>query len=186
MKHLIDIIKGRRSIRRFNTKPVTQEQLEQLFEAVRWSPSWANTRCWEIIVVQETSQKRALQKCLPLKGNPAQKAVLQAPVVLAICAKARRSGFYKGASATKYGDWCMYDLGIATQTLCLSAYAMGLGTVIIGAFDHDKATRLLELPVGYRLVTLIPIGFPNKMGKPPQRREIRDFTHNEKFTKALR
>lgn len=79
----------------------------------------------------------------------------------------------------------MYDLGIATQSLCLTAHAMGLGTVIIGMFDHDKAARLLELPPGYRVVTLVPLGYPARTGNPPQRREIQDFTHNEKYAKAL-
>jgi nitroreductase len=185
MEYLIDIIKGRRSVRKYETKPVTEAQLEQLMEAVRWSPSWANTQCWEIIIVRESSQKKALQECLPPKGNPAVKAVVQAPVVIALCAKARNSGFYNGVAVTKYGDWCMYDLGIATQNLCLSAYAMGLGTVIIGMFDHDEAARLLELPPGYRVVTLIPLGYPAKTGKPPKRREIQDFTHNEKYAKAV-
>lgn len=184
MEYLIDIIKSRRSIRKYENKPVTDAKIDKLLDAVRWSPSWANTQCWEIVVVKENHHKIELQKCLPPKVNPAAKAVVQAPVVLALCAKAKKSGFYNGTASTTYGDWCMYDLGIATQSLCLLAHEMGLGTVIIGMFDHQKAARLLELPPGYNVVTLMPLGYPAKTGKPPKRREIIDFSHNEKFAKA--
>jgi nitroreductase len=54
----------------------------------------------------------------------------------------------------------MYDLGLATQNLCLMAHSLGLGTVIVGLFDHDRAKAVVNVPDGYELVTMIPLGYP--------------------------
>jgi nitroreductase len=160
---------------------ISAPQLERILEAVQWTPSWANTQCWEVIVVQDPNRKTALQDTLPPKGNPARTAIVAAPVVIALCAKLEASGCYKGMATTKFGDWFMYDLGLATQNLCLAAHSLGLGTVIVGLFDHDRAKTVLHVPEGYEVVTLIPVGVPAKIGSPPSRKAIAEFTHSDVF-----
>ena len=180
MGELMEVIRGRRSIRRFEQEEVPQQALEAILEAVQWAPSWANTQCWEIIVVRDQAAKEKLQATLP-KTNPASKGIVQAPIVLAVCGKLKSSGYYKGQVTTKHGDWFMFDLGIATQNICLAAYDQGLGTVIVGLFDHDKAKEILGLPDGYEVVAMVPVGYPAKDSPAPRRREISEFVHYEKF-----
>lgn len=180
MGELMEAIKDRRSIRKYEDKAVPDDLLNQVLEAVQWAPSWANTQCWEIIVVKEQATKEKLQETMA-KGNPATKAIVNAPVVLAVCGKLKSSGYYKEQVTTKFGDWFMFDLGIATQSLCLAAHDLGLGTVIVGLFDHDQAARVVGLPEGYELVSLIPLGYPAKISSAPKRREISEFSHSEKF-----
>ena len=60
MKDLMEIIKERRSIRKYQDKAVTEEKLNQILESVRWAPSWANTQCWELIVVKDSAIKEKL------------------------------------------------------------------------------------------------------------------------------
>jgi len=177
----MELIKGRRSIRLYQETEIPEAFLNKVLEAFRWAPSWANTQCWEVIVIKDKSIKEKLQACMPAKGNPALKAVVQAPVLLAICARTKVSGFYKDKPVTKFGDWFMYDLGIATQNLCLAAQSLGLGTVIVGVFDHDNARGVINVPEGYEPVTLIPIGYPAKAASAPARREVGDFVHYETF-----
>jgi nitroreductase len=181
METFSDIVKSRRSIRKYEDREIAQEKLDVLLEAVRWSPSWANTQCWEVVVVTSADTKAALQATLPPKGNPAFKAMMAAPVVLVLCGKKGCSGFYKAEATTVLGDWFMYDLGIATQTLCLTAHAMGLGTVVVGLFDHDKAAEAVGVPAGYQLVSMIPLGYPARIGAAPKRRERGEYVHAEKF-----
>ncbi len=181
MQEFMDIVKGRRSIRKYEDKPVPPEALDAVLEAVRWSPSWANTQCWELVVVTDASIKERVQASLPPKGNPAASAIVQAPVLLALCGKLKSSGFYKDLATTKFGDWFMFDLGIACQSICLTAHALGLGTVVVGLFDHDKAGAALKLPAGCELVALIPLGYPAKVSSAPNRREIAEFTHRNTF-----
>ncbi|MBW2061919.1 MAG: nitroreductase family protein [Deltaproteobacteria bacterium] len=180
MADFMDIVKGRRSIRKYDEKEIPAEHLNEVLEAVRWAPSWANTQCWEIVIVRDQSVKEALRATLG-KGNPAAKAMIDAPVVIALCGKLESSGYYKSQSITKLGDWFMFDLGIATQNLCLAAHNLGLGTVIVGFFNFDKAAEVLGVPQGYELVAFIPMGYAAKDSPAPKRREISEFTHHDKF-----
>ena len=132
------------------------------------------------MVVRNPATREKLQQTIGPK-NPATRAITAAPVLIALCGRLKRSGFYKDAVTTKFGDWCMFDLGIASQTLCLAAHNTGLGTVIVGLFDHDRAGRILNLPENVELVALIPMGYPAKIGRAPDRREVTEFVRNESF-----
>lgn len=181
MMDLMEAIRERRSIRKYEEKSVPEEVINKVLEAIRWTPSWANTQCWEVVVVKDNAVKERLQETFA-KGNPATKAIVEAPVLLALCGKLESSGYYKGEAPTKFGDWLMFDLGLAAQNICLAAFSLGLGTIITGLFDHDKAKEIIKVPDGYELVTIIPMGYPAK--KPscaPKRREISEFTHYGTF-----
>ena len=180
MAEIMNAIQSRRSIRNYLDKKIPEELLLKILEAVRWSPSWANTQVWELILVQDTIKKQKLFETLA-PNNPAGKAVTQAPVVVALCAKLKSAGYYKGQVATQLGDWFMFDLGIATQSLCLAAYAQGLGTVVVGLFDQKKAAEILGVAEGYELVALIPMGYPAKDASAPKRRELKEFVHYDSF-----
>ena len=180
MSDAVEVIKERRSIRKYEEKDVPEEILNSLFDVAGWSPSWAITQCWELIAVRDMALKESLKETIFPK-NPATNAITQAPVLLALCGKLKSSGFYKDIVTTKFGDWFMFDLGLFTQTLCLAARNLGLGTVIVGLFDHDKAKSILKIPEGYELVVLIPIGYPAKISSAPKRREIGEFVHHNTF-----
>jgi len=180
MADLTEVIRDRRSIRKYEEKDISPDVLNEVLEAVRWAPSWANTQCWEVIVIKDTAVREKLQETIAPK-NPATKAIVAAPVLLALCGKLKVSGYYDGNVTTKFGDWFMFDLGIATQNICLAAHNAGLGTVIVGLFDHDKAKQVLQVPEGHELVALIPMGYPAKSPSAPKRREVNEFTHFEKF-----
>ncbi len=180
MADLLELIQSRRSIRNYQDKAVPDDVLNKILEAVRWSPSWANTQCWEVVVVKDQETKQKLQAVLT-PTNPANKAMVEAPVILVLCGQLNKSGSYKGQVVTKFGDWFLFDLGIATQSICLTAHSLGLGTVVVGLFDHNQAKQVVGLPEGYELVAMLPIGYPAKEPAAPKRREIGEFVHQEKF-----
>jgi nitroreductase len=180
MMDLMEIINTRRSIRKYEDKDIPEEPVKILLESVRWAPSWANTQCWEVIVVRDRNIKEKLQETIVPK-NPATKAVVDAPVLLGLCGKLKSSGFYKDQVSTKFGDWFMFDLGLAAQNISLTAHHLGLGSVMVGLFDHDKAGRILNIPDGYELLLLILLGYPASIPAAPKRREIHEFTHHDRF-----
>lgn len=182
MSNLMHLIKERRSIRKFTDQEIQEQDLQTILEAIQWAPSWANTQCWEIVIVKDQEIKTALQGTMG-KGNPATKAIVAAPVLLAICAKLKASGFYKGLAPTKFGDWFMFDLGLATQNACLAAHDLGLGTVIVGLFGHDQAAKILKLQPDYEVVCLLPLGYPAQSPKPPKRKDLTEFVHYDHFRK---
>jgi nitroreductase len=177
---LTEAIKGRRSIRKYKADPVAEETLQKVLEAVKWAPSWANTQCWEVIVVKDPKVKSELATALS-KGNPAFSSMTDAPIVLVLCGKRGISGFYKGQAATVKGDWLMFDTGIAMQSLCLTAHSLGLGTVVVGLFDHKKVEEILGVPQNVEVVAMTPLGYPASEGAIPRRKEIAEFVHYEKY-----
>jgi nitroreductase len=180
MKSLGDIIKGRRSIRRYQDKDIPEELLYEVLESVRWAPSWANTQAWEVVVIKDKALKESIQSTVNPR-NPSSLALVNAPVLLVICGQLKKSGYYNDTYPTKFGDWFLHDLGLATQNLCLTAHNAGLGTVIVGLFDHDKVGELINLPDSHEALTLIPLGYPDQKPKPPKRREQTEYVHLEKF-----
>ncbi len=186
---VLEAIKTRRSIRRQKPDPVDDETLQKVLEAARWAPSWANTQCWHFIVVRDSSIKSELANSLhtikrdgDISDNPAAKALLQAPVVIAVCAELGRSGCRRdGTPSTDKGDWYMFDTALAMQNLVLAAHALGLGTVIIGAFDDKKAAEILEVPEGYCVVAMTPLGFPEREGKVTPRKELTEIVSYDKY-----
>ncbi|PLX48622.1 MAG: nitroreductase [Desulfobulbaceae bacterium] len=180
MNDLKDIIKNRRSIRKFQNKEVSTEIINDLLYSAKWSPSWGNSQCWELIIIDDEKQKYNLSQTLT-KKNPASLAARNAPIVIAICAQKKKSGYYKGEAITKFNEWFMYDLGLVTQNICLTAHCLGLGTVIIGAFNHNKAKKILKLPANYEIVSLLPVGYPAHSPSPTKRRKISTFVHKNHF-----
>jgi nitroreductase len=191
---LFEAIKNRRSIRRYKTDPVDDDKIEAILDAGRWAPSWANTQCWRFVVVRDAKIKEQLAATLmkvklPDKEipNPALNAMSIAPVVIVVCARIGIAGAKHGTSgdtteyATDKGDWFMFDTALAIENMMLAAHGLGLGTVIIGAFDAPQAEKILNVPKGYRAVALFPVGVPEQPGKAPPRKELAEITVKEKF-----
>jgi nitroreductase len=186
---VLEAIKTRRSIRHYKTDPVDDTALQMILEAARWAPSWANTQCWRFIVVRDSSIKAELAKIVhrfkrddEMVESAAARAIAQTPVVIVACAELGKSGLHPdGTSATDKGDWFMFDVGLAVQNMVLAAHALGLGTVIMGAFDAKKAAEILGVPEGFSVVVMTPLGFPDREGKAPPRKELSEIVFHDKY-----
>ena len=181
MSSLMETILNRRSIRRYQEKDIPDEVLHKVLDAARWAPSWANTQAWEFVVVKDRSIKEKIQATVNNR-NPSYLALVNAPVLLVVCGQLKKSGYYNDQYPTKFGsEWFMYDLGLATQNLCLAAHDSGLGTVIVGLFNHDRVGEVINLPANHEVLVLIPLGYPDQNPKPPKRRERDEFVHYDTF-----
>jgi len=177
---IMEAIRTRRSIRKFKDEKIAQEVLDEIFEAARYAPSWANTQSWEFILVRDQATKSAISELLS-QGNPARSAVKEAPVLVVVCGRKGVSGFYKGSQSTTLGDWLTFDAGLVSATLNLAAHAKGLGTVHVGFFDIPAVTSLLSVPDDVQVVEILPLGYPDQSPSAPRRREAREFIHIEKY-----
>ena len=88
-----------------------------------------------------------------------------------------RCGFERdGSYSTKKEDrWQMFDVGVACQTFCLAAHEQGLGTVIMGIWDEDGITKLLDIPENQELAALVAIGYPEDIPSAPKRKTVEDL-----------
>jgi len=180
MTDLMEIIRNRRSVRKYLDEPVPEKDLEKILEAVQWAPSWANTQCWEVVIVKNQAVKEQLAGTLPA-GNPALKAMVQAPVVLVMCGIRGLAGFKKGESTTDKGDWFMFDVGAATQNASLAAHALGLGSVVVGLFDAPKAGEIVGVPEQVSVVALLPLGYPERIPTAPKRKDFKAFVYENHY-----
>ena len=188
---VMQAIRERRSIRKYHTEPLTEDALHTVLEAARWAPSWANTQCWRLIVIQDQETKSKLAKAItttrPDGKNPTTEAVIKAPVVIVVCAERGLSGCYRsgdkqGMPITDKGDWWfMFDLGLAMQNVTLAAHALGLGTVHIGMFNTDEVARILEIPANTAVVELMPLGWPDEQPPARPRKEISELVYYDKY-----
>ena len=180
---LKEAIKTRRSIRAYKEDDVSDEILKDIFELVKMSPSWANSQCWEFVIVRDKAIKEELVNTMPEK-NPARRATLEAPVLVVALGKKGLSGFKKGQAMTNKEDtWYMFDVGIAMQTFSLAAHDMGLGSVILGLFDAEKAGEILNVPDNVEVVAMAPLGYPAIDSKTPPRKELKDFIFKDIYGK---
>ncbi|MCX5850062.1 MAG: nitroreductase family protein [Deltaproteobacteria bacterium] len=182
---LQEAILKRRSVRKFTEDVVTDEEIRQIFEAVRWAPSWANTQTWEFIVVRD---KALIEKVAGTysEKNPATKCSLAASALIVACAKTGISGCYGGKEVTTIKNWEMFDLGMAVQTLCLKAHEFGLGTVVVGLMDHEACKKILAVSEDRKVVAVIPIGKPASPPREgPPRKSISEMVYLNSFDKAM-
>jgi nitroreductase len=174
-------ITGRRSIRKYKSTPVTEEQVITILEAARQAPTWANTQCCSFVVVRDNQTKIKLAEILAAR-NPSTEAVKTAPVIIVACAELGKSGFYKGVPTTDKGDcWYMFDVGLALQNLTLAAFDLGLGTVHVGNLDAQKAAQIIGVPKGVVLVEIVPLGYPDEQPAARPRKDLAGMVFYEKY-----
>ena len=172
-----DMILGRRSIRKYSDKAVDDAVLSEIVEEASYAPSWKHTQITRYIAIKDPALKERIAgegtTIWPGNGD----IIRQAPVLVAVCVVKNRSGFERdGSFSTVREDrWEFFDAGIASQTFCLAAYEQGLGTVILGLFDIDTISSLIEVPEGQELVALIPVGYPAEEPAAPRRKAVSDL-----------
>jgi nitroreductase len=182
---IFEAIKTRRSIRKYQDRPVEEEKLKALLESIQMAPSWANMQCWRLVVVKDKAKKEKMSELSYMesyyatkahKSNPAKKALAGAPVVIVLCADPAESGSVRGQS------YYLTDAGLAAENLMLAARGMGLGTVFVGIFDEDEVRTLLNIPSTIRIVGLFPLGYPVEEKKEgPPRKSLQDFCFYEQW-----
>jgi len=147
---LLNCIKERYSVRKFKDKPIEQEKLDVILKAAQLAPSARNVQPWKFVVIQDSQRRKQLTEIC--KG---QKFVADAPYTIALC-----------ANNTDYTMTCgqfayTVDAAIAGEHITLQAAELGLGTCWIGAFYHDQMAELINLPDDYKIVGLLPLGYPD-------------------------
>lgn len=164
---MLELIKKRRSIRKYTDQAVTEEQIRQLLEAAMAAPSGSNIQPWEFVVVRDPDLKRQLAQTHTWSHMCADAAV-----VFVVCGHERASPHW------------VEDTSAATQNLLLAATAMNLGAVWVAMYPHSDreahARRVLGIPEEVRILCLVPVGHPAE-SKPPGTKYREDKVHYERW-----
>lgn len=158
---MIEILRTRRSTRKYTNQPVEPEKLEILKEAVLRSPSSKNINPWEFIFVDNPEIISRLKFCKPHGASPLQTA----PLAVVVC-----------ADETKNDAW-IEDCSIASILLQLTARSLELGSCWVQIrnrmYSESNSSekyiqQLLEIPENFKVLSIVTIGYPEKLreGKP--------------------
>ncbi|MGN0017266.1 MAG: nitroreductase family protein [Candidatus Avelusimicrobium sp.] len=156
---LIDAINTRRSVRKYQDKPVEREKINACIEAARLAPSACNSQPWHFIVIDDPKVKEAFCKEAFSGVYNMTKWAEKAPVLIAAVSD-------KGSFTSRIGnffrrtEFYLVDQGIACEHLVLRAWDLGLGTCWIGWLNSDKAEKFFKLPKGKKIEHLISLGYP--------------------------
>jgi nitroreductase len=162
---IFQVIRDRRSIRKYKDIPVERAKIEQVLDAARLAPSWKNLQCWRFLVLTETDKRAKVLDAFP-DDNPGKKAIAMAPVVIVVCADPAESDVENGI------PYFVADTAIAFEHLCLAAHALGLGTCWMGWYDENRIKESLGIPPTIRIVGITPLGYPDQEPKPRPRKEL--------------
>jgi nitroreductase len=172
----IETMLTRRSVRVYDPRPIEESVLHTVLDVTRHAPSGSNREPTRLVVVKDGRRREALSEYC---AN--QKFISQAPVVIAVVGKtiAYNRGGYMGENST------LVDGSIVLDHLTLVARSLGLGTCWIGAFDNAKVKAYLEIPEGWNVVGLTPLGYPADPGvfkETDRRMSLEQFVMAEKWS----
>ncbi len=178
-----EVIRKRRSIRKFDSRPVSADLLEEIIEAARLAPSGTNRQPWRFILLKSEKEKEKIA------GIVIQPFVLEAPAVFVCCVD--RNSFTRrmvgkrlkelvdtNVVSQESADFlsqrniperveevitpssAYLDLGIAVEHMVLQATALGLGSCWVRLFNTRQMHKALGLPEEIEVVALLPVGYP--------------------------
>ena len=169
---VMDIMKSRRSVRRYKDKPIPEDILNKVLEAARIAPSGKNFQPWKFIIVRDREKREELAV-----ASRNQAFVAQAPVVIAACGFPGKSYQHQG----NYMKSWPIDVSIAMDHLMLMAWEEGLGTCWIGAFREDEVKQILSIPDDVRVLALTPLGYPDEEPRDRGRKELSEIISYDKY-----
>jgi nitroreductase len=161
----LEAIKQRRSVRKFRADSVDRALLEQLVDCGRLAPTAMGKEPWEFVVVTEADMRKRIAGTTDYG-----KFIAEAPACVAVFCK-----------DVKY---YLEDGCAATENILVAAAALGLGACWVAGDKKgyaEKVRRMLGVPEGYRLVSLLPVGHPADRPAGKQKRSLEAVLHWEKF-----
>lgn len=152
-KDILEVIKGRRSIRSFTVEPIPDELLEKVLEAGTWAPSAKGGQSAVIVAVKDKLYRSVLTLLnAKVLGDEKKDPYYGAPVIIVVLAE---------------GNNFLQDGSCVLENMMLEAHSLGLGSVWINReleiFDSREGKELLDkwgLPHTLRGVGALAIGYP--------------------------
>jgi nitroreductase len=160
----IEVLKTRRSVRTYKGEPVPREIIEDIVDCGRLAATAVNIQPWEFVAVTDPRMLRRIAM-----ATDYGQFIADAPVcVLVLC---RETKYY------------LEDGSAATENILLAARAHGLGSCWVAGDKKAHAAeicRMVGAPRGYKLVSLVPIGYPAE-APLKSKRPLADVLHWEKY-----
>lgn len=181
----MNTFQNRKTIRKYARKEVSDQLLNRLLETAERTPTMGNLQLYSVVVTRSKEMKEQLS---PAHFN--QPMVVEAPVVLTICADFRRTTTWaeQRKATPGYDNFLSFmnaatDALLYTQTFCNLAEAEGLGTCFLGTtlYMPQMIIDILRLPRLVFPVATITLGWPDENPALTDRLPLRAIMHQETF-----
>ncbi|MEA4849611.1 MAG: nitroreductase family protein [Clostridiaceae bacterium] len=159
--YLMDIIKKRRSVRRYEKREVSLEDLKELVEAAIWAPSAGNRQSWYFGVITPKKADQVINFSPGVYGDP--------PNLIVICSDRERA-IREGGNT----ELCTIDTAMAAQNIMLLATEKGLGTCAIKSYNDRALRKILKIPEYIHIELLISVGYSDEKMTAPRRPDRED------------
>lgn len=157
---VLDLILNRRSIRRYEAKDIPEDVMKQILEAGRQSPYAVNKQPIHFMIVKDHELAKKFSNL------PFNSFIKDAPAVVVGCADIK---------SLLTGKWAVVDATIAIQNMVIAAWALGVGSCWIGAFDEKKVKESLKVPDKWKVVALLTLGYPAEQPTPRKKKPIEEL-----------
>lgn len=158
------VVKRRRMIRKYEDRPVPEEEIRALLRYAVRAPSAGNLQPWEFILVRDPEVRAQLAQ-----AAMNQNSVATAPIIIATCADIQRMGEKYGTRGAFYS---LVDTAFASLLILLGATERGLGACFVGAYNPEEVAKIFGLPTHVRPVGLITLGYPAEKPRKPTNKKI--------------
>ena len=177
-----DVVKSRKSIKKFKNTPINAEKLARMINAAMMSPSWKNNSAYRFIIVDEKRELEQISKAIMNKDNAAAQSIIDAPMTAIVVADPDASGEVENR------EYYLVDSAIAMEHFVLSATNEGYGTCWIASVDEDIIKKALSIPQNYKVVAMTPIGEIAETKEHNDKKDVRDYvflnTWNNSYTEG--
>jgi len=170
-KECLDVIKERRSIRRFKETPLNIDLIDELLSLAQMAPSAGNLQSRDFVVVTDKTTKKKLAA-----AALDQSFIEQAPVVIVFVSNIERASRKYGSRGELYA---IQDATASVMTLLIAAQSMGISSCWVGAFDDFAVSDILSLPYNTKPIAIVPLGLADESPAPPARMELSKIVHKE-------
>ena len=160
---MLEMIKTRRSIRKFRPDPVSDDLIMQILEAGRWAPSGRNNQPWRFAIVRD---RKSIENISLLTHYRA--IVLRAQVLIPV---------FIDKATIYHREKDIQGIGACLQNMLLEIHSLGLGAVWLGEIikSSEQIKQLLGLSEELELMAVIALGYPDEKPKATKRKDLKEL-----------
>ncbi|MBR5820680.1 MAG: nitroreductase family protein [Alistipes sp.] len=182
---MINTLLKHRSIRKFKSTPIPEEELRELLEAASRASTCGNMQLYSLVVTRDKAMREKLLPC-----HFGQQMVVEAPCVVTVCADVHRFSMWceQREAEPAYDNFAWFltatiDAMLAAQNLVVAAEAHGLGVCYLGTtlYTAGEIVRTLKLPKGVLPITTIVLGYPDEKPELTDRLPLDAVVHFEQY-----
>lgn len=171
----IEMITGRRSVRKYRDEKVSRELIREIIDISRWAPSWVNSQIARYTIVDDESMIKTIADSAVRGFTYNTKTLSRAKGVIVLSYILGESGIKEEMDSEfeNTNIWEMFDAGIACQTFCLTAHAKGVGSCILGVVNQEVIAKIVSLPESEKVAAVIVYGYEDgECTKPTPRKSV--------------